>query len=259
MPTSLLINSALMIMHYLQAFLRLVRPTENMASHAEKLLSATGGSLCIGLIISVTHLLLDIQTSLMITASMGASAVLVFAVPHGALSQPWPVFGGHVLSALIGVACYQWLPSPVIAASFAVGLAIAVMYYLGCLHPPGGATALLAVIGGPAIHQLGFQFALYPVLINVVILLIFGVLYNRHFHWRLYPTQSSHMQQQKPLTPIISETSVILAMQELDSFIDITAEEFIQLVSLAQMYEKSGLEPKQLSFEVRGILKESGE
>ena len=84
-----------------------------------------------------------------IVPSMGASAVLLFAVPHSALGQLWNVIGGHLISAAIGVACYQWLPSNGIAAGASVGLAIGAMYYTRCIHPPGGATALAAVIGGP--------------------------------------------------------------------------------------------------------------
>ena len=93
-----------------------------------------------------------------IVPSMGASAVLLFAVPHSALGQLWNVIGGHLISAGIGVACYQWLPSNGIAAGASVGLAIGAMYYTRCIHPPGGATALAAVIGGPNIHALGYQY-----------------------------------------------------------------------------------------------------
>jgi len=89
-----------------------------------------------------------------IVPSMGASAVLLFAVPHSALGHLWNVIGGHLISSAIGVACYQRLPSNGIAAGASVGLAIGAMYYTRCIHPPGGATALAAVIGGQNIHAL---------------------------------------------------------------------------------------------------------
>ena len=73
------------------------------------------------------------------------------------------------------------------AAALAVALAIGAMHYLNCIHPPGGATALSAVIGGDAIHQLGFQYVLTPVLLNVIIVLIVAILFNYPFHWRRYP------------------------------------------------------------------------
>src|SRR5690625_7242859 len=80
-------------------------------------------------------------------ASMGATAVLLFAVPHGALSQPWAVVGGHVVSAIVGVTCQLLIPNLFWAAALSVGVAVAAMYYLRCIHPPGGATALAAEIG----------------------------------------------------------------------------------------------------------------
>ena len=82
-----------------------------------------------------------------IVTSMGSSVVLLFAIPHSALGELWYVIGGHLKSSAIGVACYRWLPSSGIAAGASVGLAIGAMYYTRCIHPPGGATALAAVIG----------------------------------------------------------------------------------------------------------------
>jgi CBS-domain-containing membrane protein len=61
------------------------------------------------------------------------------------------------------------------------------MHYLNCLHPPGGATALSAVIGGQAVHQLGYQYLLTPVLLNVVTLLLIAIVFNYPFRWRRYP------------------------------------------------------------------------
>ncbi|MFX8373896.1 HPP family protein, partial [Acinetobacter baumannii] len=80
--------------------------------------------------------------------SMGASAVLLYAVPHGALSQPWAVLAGHAVSAVAGVAAARNISDPALAAAVAVGTAILAMHYLRAIHPPGGATALTAVVGG---------------------------------------------------------------------------------------------------------------
>lgn len=82
-----------------------------------------------------------------LVAPLGASAVLVFGVPASPLAQPWAVVGGNTLSALVGIACMAWLPLPPLAmAAVAVALAIATMFLLRCLHPPGGAAALLMVL-----------------------------------------------------------------------------------------------------------------
>ena len=112
--------------------------------------------------------------ALALVAPLGASAVLVFAVPSSPLAQPWSVVGGNTCSALIGIACYKWIPDATLAAAFAVGLAIAVMLALRCLHPPGGASALLMVLIGCD----RFSYALSPVLIDSLLLVVAGLLYN---------------------------------------------------------------------------------
>ena len=135
----------------------------------------------------VSHGFLGANGSTMIIASMGASSVLLFAAPHGALSQPWAVLGGHTLSATIGVSCRILVHDEYIAAALAVGISIGVMHYLRCLHPPGGATALVAVIGDNAIRSLGYQFIVTPVLINACILICVAITINLPFAVRRYP------------------------------------------------------------------------
>ena len=130
---------------------------------------------------------LGASASVGLVASMGASAVLLFAVPHGPLSQPWAVLGGHLVSAVVGVACTKVIAQPMLAAPVAVGLAIGTMHYLRCIHPPGGATALSAVVGGETVHQLGFHYVLTPVLLNATIILLVALLFNYPFPWRRYP------------------------------------------------------------------------
>ena len=117
-----------------------------------------------------------------LVAPMGASAVLVFAVPASPLAQPWSVVGGNTLSALVGIACVRWLGGTEMAAALAVGAAIGLMFALRCLHPPGGASALLVVLTGVSDPQ----FALVPVLLNSVLLVAAGMAYN-HATGRSYP------------------------------------------------------------------------
>ena len=107
-------------------------------------------------------------------ASMGASAVLVFGMPSSPLAQPWPVLGGSTLSALVGALCAALVPDPVFAGALAVGLAVALMVPLRCLHPPGASMALYVVLtAGDGVHM-----AVFPVLFNVVVLLIAALAYN---------------------------------------------------------------------------------
>ncbi|EIJ33397.1 HPP family protein [Thiothrix nivea] len=155
--------------------------------HLEKWISALGGLVSLIGILLISHAGLGVEGASTLVASMGASAVLLFAVPHGPLSQPWPVLGGHGISALIGITCANLIHDPILAAGLAVALAIGAMHYLNCIHPPGGATALSAVIGGEAVHQLGYQYLLTPVMLNAVTILLIAVLFNYPFHWRRYP------------------------------------------------------------------------
>lgn len=120
--------------------------------------------------------------------SFGATAVLVYGAIRSPLAQPRNVIGGHVVSALVGVASYQLLhPWPAVAAAAAVATAIALMHGTRTLHPPGGATALIAVIGGPKVHALGFGYALVPVGLGAVLLVAVAVLVNNLASERRYP------------------------------------------------------------------------
>ncbi|MBA4108839.1 MAG: hypothetical protein C0487_04505 [Leptothrix sp. (in: Bacteria)] len=109
-----------------------------------------------------------------LVAPIGASAVLVFGVPASPLAQPWAVVGGNTLSALVGIACANWIGDPALAGAVAVSLAIALMFSLRCLHPPGGAMALIAVLT----HATAFHWALFPALANSALLVLAGIVYN---------------------------------------------------------------------------------
>jgi CBS domain-containing membrane protein len=113
-----------------------------------------------------------------LVAPIGASAVLLFAVPASPLAQPWSIVGGNTVSALAGVLGATLMPDPILGGGLAVALAIAAMSLLRCLHPPGGAVALTAAIGGPAIAAAGWSFALVPVGVNSAMLLLLGWLFN---------------------------------------------------------------------------------
>ena len=121
-----------------------------------------------------------------LVAPMGATAVLVFALPASPLAQPWAVVGGNTVSALVGTACVLAMPDPALAGAVAVALAIAAMFQLRCLHPPGGATALLVVLTQTS----SFQFSAFPVLLNSMLLVLTGMAYNNLIR-RPYPHAQS--------------------------------------------------------------------
>ena len=135
-------------------------------------------------------------------APMGASAVLLFAVPSSPLAQPWALVGGNVVSACIGVTCAQWIPDVALATAAAGALAIGAMFALRCLHPPSGAVALTAVLGGPAITALGYRFVLWPVAIDSLLLLLAALVFNvavrRRYPHRAPAHAGTHLTRDEP-------------------------------------------------------------
>lgn len=138
---------------------------------------------------------------ILIIGSIGASAVLLFGAPRSPLAQPRNLLGGHLLSAAVGVsvhglfthACPSEVPfigawgMEILAPALAVGLAIALMHATRTLHPPGGATALVAVIGSQQVHAMGYWFVLLPGLIAPILLLLVALIFNNRIAHRHYP------------------------------------------------------------------------
>jgi len=142
-----------------------------LMSNHELIISVIGAFLAILLATFFTSTILDAENSPMVLASTGASAILIFGSPHSPPAEPWNVVGGHVFSAIVGVTCFQHIPNELLAASLAIPLAMVLMHKLNCMHPPGGATAITAVVGGSVVHELGYAFVLLPVFFNSIILL----------------------------------------------------------------------------------------
>lgn len=179
-------------------------------------------------------------------ASMGASSVLLFVVPSSPMSRPWPFVGGHLVSGLVGVTCAQFIPDIALAAATAATGSILAMHFLRCMHPPGSATALLAVVGGDAVHHLGYQFLLTPVAINVAIMLAFALVFW-HFSHRLQRRTSRllegeiHRGEERWLSsgPSFSEHDLNRAMAEMDTFLDISREDLNEIYQRAQQHAHS--------------------
>lgn len=139
-----------------------------------------------------------------LVAPMGASAVLLFAVPSSPLAQPWSIMGGNLVSAIVGVASAKLIADPIHAAAIAIAFSIALMFALRCVHPPSGAVALTAVLGGPSIHALGFEFVLAPIAIQSFLLLASAIVYHaltRHPYPHHGP-HAAHQAQYKPEEPL---------------------------------------------------------
>lgn len=167
--------------------LRLFRPILAGATLRERLIACLGALIGIALTGLVSGWIVGEGPHIpLIVAPMGATAVLLFAVPASPLAQPWPIIGGNTISALVGVTAAYFIPDPILAIGVGVSLAIAAMSFTRCLHPPGGAAALTALIGGPAITSSGFLFPFVPVCLNSLILVGLGVAFHR-VSGRKYP------------------------------------------------------------------------
>ncbi|MEM5290816.1 HPP family protein [Paraburkholderia sabiae] len=182
----------------------------------ERMRSALGALIGIAFTGGSMHLLLGPGANIpMLVAPMGASAVLLFGVPASPLAQPWSIIGGNLVSATVGVACATLISDPVAAAALAVGVAIAAMFAFRCVHPPSGAVALTAVLGGPAIHALGFRFVLEPILIQSAALLGAALVYHAVTGHR-YP----HATRAAPAAPQVPASSSNITRDDLEAVLN---------------------------------------
>lgn len=207
----------------------------NMTSHREKLVSGLGGFISILVALGLTEAIeTGLAGSALLLASMGATAVLLFATPHSALSQPWNVVGGHVVSAMVAVAVHAVVPQPVVGGALAVGLAITAMHYLSCLHPPGAATALMPFVGGPAVAAYGLWFPLFPTGVGAALMVLVAIAYNWPFAWRRYPAAfAPEAEQPASEYPDITHADLVNALAHIDSFIDISEQDLLRIYELA--------------------------
>jgi CBS domain-containing membrane protein len=164
-----------------------------------------------------------------LVAPLGASAVLVFAVPASPLAQPWSVVGGNTVSALIGVLCVQLIDDPALAAGVAVSAAIFAMFALRCLHPPGGAAALLAVLT----HASSLDFAFFPVLVSSVLLVLVGIIYNTATG-RRYP-HSQLIDRTNVSTSRFSSADLDEVLKRYNQVLDVPRDELEDILHMAEM------------------------
>lgn len=161
--------------------------------------------------------------------SLGASAILVFGMPSSPLAQPWPVLGGSTLSALVGGVCAALVPDPAVAGALAVGLSMALMVPLRCLHPPGGAMALYVVIA----QGNGLQLAAFPICFNALVLVVLGVAYNT-LTGRQYPhSQRWREPAGPPQSGPFAASDVDAALSHYNQLLDVSREDLEGLLHLA--------------------------
>ncbi|CDN54111.1 HPP family protein [Neorhizobium galegae bv. officinalis bv. officinalis str. HAMBI 1141] len=216
----------------MRRMLRRLLPEATPVSPKERLRAALGalaGILVTGLLGSLA--LKADATLPALVAPMGASAVLLFAVPSSPLAQPWSILGGNIVAALVGVTAALLITNPFLASAVAIAVAIAAMMTLRCLHPPSGAIALTAVLGGPTIHELGYGFVIWPVAGNSLILLLIALAFNnltgRRYPHAAKPAAADHGTRDPASIQRIGFTSADLddVLKEYDEFLDIDRDD----------------------------------
>ncbi|MGM4890910.1 HPP family protein [Tardiphaga sp. 862_B3_N4_1] len=207
--------------------IRLFVPILAGARLGERMIACLGALLGIVLTGLICRSVLGDSSSLpLIVAPLGASAVLLFAVPTSPLAQPWAIIGGNTISALIGVAVAHLIPDQILAIGFGVSLAIAAMSFARCLHPPGGATALTAIIGGPIVTSSGYLFPFVPVGLNSVLLVGLGYLFHkisRRTYPHRAPVPSANPHQTSDISP---ELRVGFRAEDIDKALEALSETF---------------------------------
>jgi CBS domain-containing membrane protein len=227
-------------MNNLLAWFRGFVPAPILGARRERIIACIGA--CIGLLFteSLSRAMFG-EINPWFIAPMGASAVLLFAVPASPLAQPWSIIGGNLFSALIGVTCARWIDNPAQAAAIAGALAIAAMFSLRCLHPPSGAVALTAVLGGPAVKSLGYQFVISPVALNSAFLLLTALVFNNLLR-RRYPHQA-HQTGNKhgtaDLRPVerlgFTRADLDAAVKAYDELLDVNEDDLEEIFRQAEL------------------------
>lgn len=161
---------------------------ETLIDTKEHVLTFLGAFTGIGLIGLINSKYLVASDNLFLIGSFGATSVLIYGVINSPLAQPRNLIGGHLISAFVGVTIHQFIPNEIwLASALAVSISIVLMQITKTLHPPGGATALIANIGSEKIKSLGYMYVLNPVLSGVLILLAVALIFNNITGTRKYP------------------------------------------------------------------------
>ncbi len=164
---------------------------ETLIDYKEHFWSFVGAFVGIGLIAFIQNRMLTKFENIFLIGSFGASSVLIYGAIQSPLAQPRNLIGGHVVSAIIGVTVYKLMPDVIwLTAPFAVAFSIVLMQVTKTLHPPGGATALIAVIGSERVKVLGYGYVLSPVLTGSLILFAVALIFNNITSLRTYPNGS---------------------------------------------------------------------
>lgn len=209
-------------------------PLQASISRREMLISALAAGLAISLNAWVSHALLPGDYQVFLAASMGASTILVIAIHHSPLSQPWAVIGGHLVGALSGLLAAALIANPVLACMLAMALTVLLQMALRCLHAPGGGTALLPILGGAALRAEGFGFV-GVVLLNALVLVAVALMVNNLLPGRRYPLAFTP-RPLTPVNPVFREKDLLAALRSMEGYIDVSPDDLERIYEHARSH-----------------------
>jgi CBS domain-containing membrane protein len=212
----------------------------SLGEKARASLAAFVAMLVVGLLSDVW---LDGIGLMVMVASMGASAILLFATPNSPLAQPWPLVAGNLIAAFIGITCARLIGDPWLAAAVAVAASLLAMHLSHSLHPPGGAVALMAVLGGETVHAKGYAFMFAPVGLNVVLLLGMALILNNLPRAHGYPTgprRKDAKHRHGDPTPLarlgLDRDDLRHALRDLDTYLDVSESDLDRIYAQAGVH-----------------------
>ncbi|WGK59008.1 HPP family protein [Pantoea sp. SS70] len=217
-----------------RTFLARLWPHPLPGGRKQMVIASIGAGLGLMMTSLTSHWLLG-EVNLWFVAPMGASAVLLFGLPNSPLAQPWSIVGGNLVAGVVGVTTALWVSHPALACGIAACVTIALMFQLRCLHPPSGAVALTAILGGNGVQQLGYHFILTPVLLNSVCLALLALLFN-NLAGRRYPHPLAAAETKAP--PVVIDVAITredlhLALES-GEVLDIDEDDLQQLLQRAE-------------------------
>jgi CBS-domain-containing membrane protein len=215
---------------------------------SEKIRSGLAGGVAILLLGWMLHYLPHIHYPLLMLSSIAASAVLLFAVPHSPLAQPWNLIVGHLISAMAGWCCSLIIPDPLLAGAVAVGLAILLMHLLDALHPPGAATALTMVLSSSLYHDMGLLRAFYIVAANTGLSLLLALFINNLLPHRRYPMNQLATPAIVKSGPfiIVEKMDIAWALAQMNGVIDVSEDDLARIYDLALQNSQRRIETNNL-------------
>jgi CBS domain-containing membrane protein len=222
---------------------RFFEPILPGATIRERIIACIGASIGIGLtVIICRHILGDGVHLPLIVAPIGASAIILFVLPASPMAQPWPIIGGNTISALAGVLTARYIGDQMLALAVAISLAMIAMSLTRSLHPPGGAAALTAILGGPAVTASGFAFPFLPVALNCVILVGVGMAFHkclRRNYPHMAPAATPNVQGTNDPPPAsragFQDEDVDVALKVLDETFDIDRNDLDRLLRQVEL------------------------